>query len=134
MTVAGPNTATIEWRDDNLTRHVITTSSTNRRCNQYNDNGRMDVASNEVSVETESSFTVEAYPNPVTDRFRISVTSPLSEDVSIDILNLYGQRVYSAKTKTNTLVEVDASAYVSGLYIIKARQLKSMQTVKIVKQ
>lgn len=131
MTVAGPNTATIEWRDDNLTRHVVTTSSTNRRCN---DNGRMDVASNEVSVETESSFTVEAYPNPVTDKFRISVNSPLTEDVSIDILNLYGQRVYSAKTKTNTLVEVDASAYVSGLYIIKARQLKSMQTVKIVKQ
>lgn len=134
LTVAGPNTATLEWRDDNLTRHVITASSTNRRCNQHNDNGRMDVANNEISVETESSFTVQVYPNPVTDRFRISVNSPSSEDVSIDIVSLDGQRVYSAKTKTNTLVVVDASAYVSGLYIVKARQLTNARTVKIVKE
>jgi uncharacterized protein YjdB len=62
---------------------------------------------------------IEIYPNPTEGKFFVQITNP-TEDLTIQILNLYGQVVYNNEIPSgNENVAIDLSNNESGIYIIK---------------
>lgn len=135
-TVRGNNTALITWRDDKCIPHVEMKSSTSARC-VGNANDAADDARkiyDEEDIDTDSPFAIDVWPNPTRDNFNIMIASPADEDVEIEILGLKGERKFSTKTPGNTIVEIDASQYPAGVYLIKGKQLMFEKTIKVIKK
>lgn len=62
-------------------------------------------------------------PNPATDKF--TVTLPNSGNAQVELYNLVGQKIHSAITSSST-VEINASQYNSGVYLLKVTDRKSV--------
>jgi hypothetical protein len=77
----------------------------------YNDFGVFPLG---ISSKKDEKNTVILYPNPASDK--ISVLSPNGQTpVSIRVLNIYGQAVYSTE---NTSSPIDISTFQAGMYIL----------------
>jgi hypothetical protein len=130
LKVSGLNKTTITWTDDEYMEHTSTKSSTYTPCD-INDS----MARTFTETEEESTlFKIEAYPNPIVDKFQISIASQTDKEVAIEIVNFFGQRVFTSNVTANTLVTIDASTYAKGIYILRANQLKNSRALKLVKQ
>ncbi|HEY8937345.1 MAG TPA: T9SS type A sorting domain-containing protein, partial [Cyclobacteriaceae bacterium] len=84
--------------------------------------------------EGELSLTVQTSPNPVVDKFNLLVSSPDDGDVDVEIMNIQGQPVLKTRVRGNGSSEVDGTSFTSGLYIIRATQNRSVQTIKMLKK
>lgn len=134
-TVKGSNTAIITWRDDFYIPHIDMKGSTKARCSGAgHDIAYARFAGDDEMLETATPFVIDAWPNPSRDKFNIMIASPFEDEVEMEILGLKGERVFSTKTQSNIVVEVDASSYPSGIYLVKAKQLIHLQTLKLVKE
>jgi photosystem II stability/assembly factor-like uncharacterized protein len=133
-TVAGLNFTLISWQDDKCIRHISVKASTSAKCAAGMDVASGRSASEEVEEETESPFIIDVYPNPAEDRFNFIVASPIDEPVEMEIISMKGERLHLQQVMSNTIVEMDARAYPSGAYILKARQLMYHETLKLIKQ
>jgi hypothetical protein len=132
--VQGSNNAIITWRDDFCIPHIDAKGSSKKQCTGIT----FDVADarsgyGDDEVETESPFIIDAWPNPTKDKFSFMVASPLEDEIEVEIFGQAGNRLFATKTQSNTVVEVDASQYPSGLYLVKAKQLINQTTLKVVK-
>ena len=130
LKVSGLNKTTITWTDDEYIEHTSTKSSSYTPC-------EIDDSMARTSTETEEEgilFKMDAYPNPIVDKFQITIASQTDKEVVIEIVNFFGQRVFTSNVTANTLVTIDASTYAKGIYILSATQLKNRQTLKLIKQ
>ena len=82
------------------------------------------LASNEVSVSNKVSI----YPNPVKD-----ITTIRSSDkiLGAEVYSTTGQLVYSSRTVVDN--KINLSTLTKGLYILKVKTNKEVQTVKLIK-
>jgi hypothetical protein len=134
-TVHGTNTAIITWKDDFCIPHIDVKGSSKKQCSGIgNDIADARYGSDDPSLETDSPFIIDAYPNPSTDRFNIMIASPFEDEVDMEILGQKGEVLFSTKTQSNIVVEVDATKYPAGLYIVKAKQLMYNKTLKLIKK
>lgn len=133
-TVSGLNKTMIAWYDDEQVQHISIKSSTYNPCqsDKMMASGRRNVE--EELNEEESPFMVAVYPNPVKDKLTILLSTPLDGMVSIELLNLNGQRVYAKEALGNTIQEIDATSFSPGIFILKAKQGQYQRAIKIVKQ
>ena len=84
--------------------------------------------SNENMVETLEQLSV--YPNPATNYVTIKFTSDTyenDEQSEIQILNLFGQIVYSEKINA-VQTHVDVSSFASGMYVIRWSSGENFET------
>ena len=134
-TVKGSNTTIIAWKDDFYIPHINVKGSTKKRCAGVENEG-VDARYNseKETIETDSPFIIDAWPNPSSDRFNILIASPFDDDVEMEILGPKGERLLATKTRSNIVVEVDATKYPTGFYIVKAKQLMYQKTLKLIKK
>jgi len=130
--VDGINYALITWYNDQLTELSSMKSATWKPCSSTLARGAT-VNDDEVG-EGELSLTVQTSPNPVVDKFNLLVSSPDDSDVDVEIINIRGQHVLNTRVKGNGTSEVDGTSFTSGLYIIRATQNRSVQTIKMLKK
>jgi hypothetical protein len=131
-----PNIVFLLWKDDwNFTRLAVRFSCA-VKCDGINNSVAINARGQADwdEVETEVPFMVEAWPNPATDKFNILVSSPFEDDVAIELYSPNGQRVRKITAKSNSLVEVDAQSYSSGVYILKANQLNYSESIELIKE
>lgn len=83
---------------------------------------------NILSIEELKLNTIVVYPNPAKDIIRIS--SPRNLEVSIEIANVLGKKVYSHVGLTNQ--EINISNLKSGIYILSARTGNKRVSKKLV--
>jgi hypothetical protein len=134
-TVHGSNTTIITWRDDFFIPHIDVKGSSKKQCNGVgSDIADARYGSDDPSIETDSPFIIDAYPNPSTDRFNIMIASPFEDEVEMEVLGQKGEVLFTTKTQSNIVVEVDATKYPAGLYIVKAKQLMYNKTLKLIKK
>ncbi len=81
-----------------------------------------------LSTPDFENFTVEVYPNPVSDIIFIKSKSPVQ---AVKVYNLLGKEFSSTLSNGNT---IDVSTLNSGLYILKLSSETSEQTFKILKK
>jgi hypothetical protein len=81
----------------------------------------------------EDAISINQYPNPVVDKFNILISSPDEPIGELQIINHYGSQIHRQTIRTNESVEVDATPYPSGMYILKVRVGISTGSVKVIK-
>jgi photosystem II stability/assembly factor-like uncharacterized protein len=86
-----------------------------------------------VDDRTEGTAPLIVSPSPVTDRFTVSL--PRRDHGTISIVDISGRTVFSTPiTRDLALVEVDASAWTVGTYIVQVRQGAGVWTSTILRQ
>lgn len=101
--------------------------------NIYVDNINITTAVGVEEVALENNVTV--YPNPVEDLANVSINLVSSDNVTLDVYNAVGQKVYSVNkgqlTVGNHNVTVDFSALESGFYFVNVTVGTTTITKKI---
>jgi hypothetical protein len=133
-TEKGSNTTVISWKNDFYTSQVDMKASSKKICESAEGGLTARLDNGNDGVETDSPFIIDVWPNPTHEKFSIMIASPFEEPVELEILGLHGERVFSTQSNSNMIVEVDATRYPAGMYLIKAKQLMFNQTLKLIKQ
>lgn len=76
------------------------------------------------------SFTI--YPNPATNKFRITTKQPL-QDAQVAVFDILGKQVY-VNTLNSINTTIDISKWKSGVYLVKVTSNKVSQTKRFIKQ
>jgi extracellular elastinolytic metalloproteinase len=74
---------------------------------------------------------INIYPNPVTDKFSVTLAN-LEGESTVNVYNSLGQIVYDTKSSEN--IHVDVSAFASGLYVVEVINKGRSVKRKLVKQ
>jgi hypothetical protein len=75
---------------------------------------------------------INAYPNPSTTFFKLSVESDSDEELSIEVIDLYGRRLYQTKATTERNFNFGQD-FKSGSYFVRVTQGQTQSTQKIIK-
>jgi hypothetical protein len=83
--------------------------------------------------------TVDVFPNPVSDGFRITLSTPVTEDFVINLLDSRGklvQQVYSGEllSGSNQIEVKSIGSPAKGLYFLNAVSPSQSKTVKVIRQ
>lgn len=132
-----PNVVIIDWKDNLNKSHIDVAYSSSAKCGQEivsekNSDQRL---SKPVDAQlTGKPNTIEVYPNPVTRNFKVymSLTKPQKPEISL--YSADGKVVYQKNGESNGVIDIDASNYKPGLYILKVRQGEFNKTFKVIKQ
>ncbi|MCZ8214986.1 MAG: T9SS type A sorting domain-containing protein, partial [Cyclobacteriaceae bacterium] len=132
------NTTFLLWKDDWMLTRLAVRYSSRVQCTGINNdadivNGR-GRQGNWEEVETEVPFITETWPTPAKEKFNILVSSPFEDAVEMELFNTSGERIKSLTAESNTVVEIDAKNYTSGMYILKVKQLIYAETIKLIKE
>ena len=91
--------------------------------------------SSEPSYQKETSD-ISIYPNPFNNNITISFNSIVGDNVTIDVLNIKGEKVYSKLVEVNNgqnLVTLNQSGLANGIYLLYLSNDPN-KSYKIVKQ
>ena len=78
-------------------------------------------------LEFENSLVATIYPNPVTDKLHINLTTDNIENNTITLIDVLGKEVYKTKSYNKTLT-IDVSVLSKGIYFLSI-QNESLRTV-----
>jgi hypothetical protein len=86
----------------------------------------------EVSSDEINSTTMEVYPNPFADKVNIQITSPVTEQTEIKVIDVLGKEQYSQMITTNRVTEL-STQLPAGVYMINAFVDGQTKVVRVVK-
>lgn len=86
------------------------------------------------AYQAPSDFDVQIYPNPFKDYYKINISSNLEYKNSVEIYNMYGEKIKSYSKLHNDIITVDMSSFPNGIYFntINA-QGKREKIIKVMK-
>lgn len=135
------NIAIISWKDNfNFPRYDLDFSS-RATC------GRDDVSpgnsdrtispaiGNVPSVELANSNIAEVYPNPSADIFRLYLLLTTDQKTSIELFSSDGKKLQTKMVnQSKGVIDIDASTYNPGIYLLNIKQGNFTKTIKLIKQ
>jgi len=81
--------------------------------------------------ENQLATTVKMYPNPANDFVTIAANTTI---ISVEIYNLLGQNIATAKGNGDNILQIDVSKYAVGNYLAKVSTGQSSETLKLLKR
>ncbi|MDQ3683347.1 MAG: T9SS type A sorting domain-containing protein, partial [Bacteroidota bacterium] len=88
-----------------------------------------------VDVKTINKQNIaEVFPNPASTNFRLYLSLANQQNSDIEMYSIDGKRVYQKLVPANGIVDIDASRYSSGVYLLKIRQGEFKKTLRLIKQ
>jgi hypothetical protein len=93
------------------------------------------VATSKVVTATvkQGAFTVEAYPNPVSEQLTVQVYGGSDQNATVSITDVTG-KVMKVVSVVNGKAEVNMNGLASGVYLVKYTDNNHNQTIKVNKQ
>jgi hypothetical protein len=85
-----------------------------------------------ATVAGSSSFSVQAYPNPVTDKVTVKINGTMGTNGRVEIVDISGKTIKSQLVTNNTAV-VSTSELPSGVYLVKYTDSNHTEVLKITK-
>ncbi|HMH23460.1 MAG TPA: S8 family peptidase, partial [Puia sp.] len=130
----------LDWDDNYGFSRFDLASSTNAKCGKgklSTDDGDKSFNGEGLtfSATTGKPNVAEVYPNPSTNAFRLYMSLDGQQKANIELFSIDGKRL-QAKTvaQSNGVIDIDASGYRPGLYILKVTQGGFVKTMKVIKQ
>jgi len=88
-----------------------------------------------ASNESHTLADVTLYPNPATDVLYIENTAGFAVSDSIEVYNVFGQRIMQKNNIVdNNIITFDTSSWSSGYYLVKVKSDNKTGTYKVVKK
>jgi hypothetical protein len=88
----------------------------------------------EVNDQPESSTPFKCYPNPTTNKIWIETNSNLQGETAICIFSINGALLKQEIFQNQNLIEMDVSAFVKGIYVLKIQTEREIVSQKLVVQ
>jgi len=85
-----------------------------------------------LSTPEESLSNLSLYPNPTRGSFRISGMD-LGQEAQLEIYNMIGQQVYTAKSSGQSTLEIADFNGTTGVYLVKLKTNQGEKTFKLIK-
>ena len=79
-----------------------------------------------------STVNINTYPNPSTTSFKLSIETDSDDEVSIEVIDLLGRRVYQTKASTERNFNFGQD-FKAGSYFVRVIQGETQSTQKIIK-
>ncbi len=97
-------------------------------CNGTVDEGIVEILNNHFT-----SFTI--YPNPNSGIFEISISSQISTSIIIEVVNLFGENIYTKHFKQNDILQIKLNDSFTGVaaVIISANGISVANLINIIK-
>jgi hypothetical protein len=77
----------------------------------------------------------EVYPNPSANVFRLYLSLAEQAGTNIELFSADGKRVQTRRIEQSTgVIDIDASGYKPGVYLLKLTQGGFTKTIKLIKQ
>ncbi|MFK7904700.1 MAG: T9SS type A sorting domain-containing protein [Chitinophagales bacterium] len=88
----------------------------------------------DVSIEEETYFAehIKLYPNPTSNRFVLQLEKPKFSNLQLKVRDIHGQLILQ-ESLFQPSIQVDLTAYSSGIYLIQVSDGKNWWTEKVVK-
>ncbi|MEJ0080569.1 MAG: S8 family peptidase [Puia sp.] len=133
---ASTNIAIINWEDNFGFTRADAEFSSKSTC------GKDAVsASNGLAMETYTKENAlkgpiaEVYPNPTSDNFKLYLSPDISDPALVELYSQSGKLLYSNKvTQSGGVVNIPATSFSAGTYIITLKQGEVSKTFKVIKQ
>lgn len=129
---------TYSWNTGQTTKTISGLTTGTYTVTVTDKNGCTQTASVDVTVtginEATDANVITVQPNPCADFINLSLNMP-SEEVSIEINNILGERVYSSTVKNaaNFNSKIDMSAQPAGVYLLNIRTGNKATVKRIIK-
>jgi hypothetical protein len=131
-----PNILFIDWEDNFGFPRLDVANSTTAVC------GSNYIATNEgektlerpVQVEAADKFNAEVYPNPSSNKFRVYLSFSNPENISLELFNIEGKKLYQKTVAPVGIVDIDASRYTPGIYLLRVKQKGFNKTIKVIRK
>ena len=88
---------------------------------------------NSISGQTKELKAVIS-PNPFTTSIKIQFTNNLSEDIFVNLFDVYGHTLYNGKFVAQQELTLDFNYLLPGFYIIKINTTRKYLTAKLIKE
>ena len=136
-----PNVAILSWKDNFDFSHVDAEFSTTAKCgiNEVSDensdklisaSGTQKIAEDNLLINT-----ADVYPNPSTKTFRLYLSLAGKQPTSIELFSIDGRKLQSKITEqANGVVDIDATSYKPGVYLLNVKQGNFVKTIKLIKE
>lgn len=120
-------------REDNRTGTIPSTGSTIWGHGKVTASAAIQQARNTVSLQEtpEETITFTLFPNPTHGALTIKLDKPLTQTITIDILNLEGKTMKSYLLSNSTTIDV--SELTKGIYFFRINDREQIKTLKFVK-
>ncbi|MBK7761759.1 MAG: S8 family serine peptidase [Bacteroidetes bacterium] len=92
---------------------------------------------NTTTIAGEQSPQLTIYPNPTTDKTKLTFTSGINKSVKLELYNVSGKLMSTlyenvSDQETNHTIEIDCSQYASGLYFVRLNSGDEVNVKKLV--
>ena len=132
-----PNIVIIDWEDNFGFPRFDLASSTSLKCRKdaVPESNGDEVLNGVVSAKiTDKPVAAEVYPNPSSKNFRLYLSFTRQQNIEIDLYNIDGKQLYRKTVWASGIIDIDASNYNPGVYILKVRQGEFNKTFKLIRQ
>ncbi len=84
-------------------------------------------------LDAQSSFSMDAYPNPMTDNLVVKLNGDRGVNAKLTLIDLTGKVVYNQPVTTSE-VKINASTMPSGIYIVKYSDDQHNEVMRVTKK
>jgi PKD repeat protein len=89
------------------------------------------IANSSTSILNINQSEIQIYPNPVNETLKIRFIGPISEKITLEIMNIAGQRIFSRTIESGiNEAEVNVKPFHSGLYLLRIMNGKNVSAEK----
>ena len=133
-----PSLAVIDWEDNFSFTRFDAAISTSAKCGQNTTASSAEnaIVGKDVTAETvEKTNLAEVYPNPSTSTFRLYLSLADQQNVNIQLYSVDGKKLAEQTVnQSKGIVNIDASGYKPGVYLLTVKQGSFYKTLKLIKQ
>lgn len=87
-----------------------------------------------LSESINSKELVNIYPNPVKDEINLGIASELSGEITINLYDICGKKLFTGKYISVTEIKLDFIPPTAGMYLIEVRSGQKNYTIKLIKE
>lgn len=131
-----PTIAFIDWEDNFGFPRFDVENSSSATCNGVSiaaiENQR--VSERFVQVDEMQKQTAEVYPNPSSTNFRVYLSFSNGKNIDLELYNIEGKKLYQKTVAAVGVVDIDASQYKTGIYILRVKQKDFNKSIKLIRK
>jgi subtilisin family serine protease len=132
-----PSIAVIDWEDNFSFTRFDAESSTSAKCGQNTNSNTTEnaIVGKDVTAETLITNLAEVYPNPSSSTFRLYLSLADQQNVNIQLYSVDGKKLTEQTiNQSKGIVDIDATGYKPGVYLLTVKQGSFYKTLKLIKQ